>query len=134
MLALPGIPLARSRADAFDDLVLDAVEELESRWTADLTGIEFAVEDVPPPDPGAEFDPDVVMDRGIPLGRLYRDGGPPGSEGVAAGAGPPGIPRPMIVLYRRPVEIRASDLLERGDVVFAVVAELAAEYLGKELG
>jgi hypothetical protein len=121
MLALPGVPLARSRADAFDDLVLDAVEELESGWEVDLTGLEFAVEDVPPPGSSAEFDPDAVTDRGVPLGRLYR-------EGV------PGMPRPTIVLYRRPVEMRAVDVLDRGDVVFAVVAELAAEYLGKDLG
>jgi hypothetical protein len=120
MLAFPGIPLARSRADIFDDLVLDAVEELESGWEIDLAGLEFAVEDVPPPGPNGEFDPDAVTDRGVPLGRLYR-------EGVA------GLRRPTIVLYRRPVEMRAADLLDRGDVVFAVVAELTAEYLGKDL-
>jgi hypothetical protein len=27
-----GVPLARSRAEQFDDLVLDAVEDLERRW------------------------------------------------------------------------------------------------------
>lgn len=120
MLAFPGVPLARSRADAFDDLVLDAVEELESRWAIDLAGVEFAVEDVPPTDPGAEFSADVVLDRGVALGRLYR-------EGLA------GIRRPTIVVYRRPLEVRAADPLERGDVVFAVVAELVAEYLGRDI-
>jgi hypothetical protein len=120
MLALPGIPLARSRADIFDDLVLDAVEELEAGWEIDLAGMEFAVEEVPPPEAAAEFDSDTVSDRGVPLGRLYR-------QGVA------GVSRPTIVLYRRPVEMRAADLLDRGDVVFAVVAELTAGYLGKEL-
>lgn len=121
MLALPGVPLARTRAEIFDDLVLDAVEDLESRYGADLSGLEFAVEQVPPRDPGLEFGPDVVTDRGVLLGRLYRDG-------------VPGAPEPVIVLYRRPVEARAHDRADRGEVVFAVVAELAAEYLGRDLG
>src|SRR5690349_15109984 len=42
-----GVPLARSRAEQFDDLVLDAVEDLERRWERELAGVEFAVEDVP---------------------------------------------------------------------------------------
>lgn len=121
MLALPGIPLARTRAEIFDDLVLDAVEDLEGRYGADLSGLEFAVEQVPPREPGADFGPDVVMDRGVPLGRLYREG-------------MPGAPEPLIVLYRRPVEARAREHADRGEVVFAVVAELAAEYLGRDLG
>lgn len=127
MLALPGIPIARSRAEAFDDLILDAVEELEEHWAADLTGVEFAVEDVPPPEDTtsrAEFDPQVVADRGVPLGRLFREGIPGVTDAAA----------PLIVLYRRPVEIRARDPHYRGEVVFAVVAELAAEYLGRDLG
>src|SRR3712207_8198549 len=41
------VPLARSRAEQFDDLVLDAVEDLERRWERELAGVEFAVEDVP---------------------------------------------------------------------------------------
>jgi hypothetical protein len=120
MLALPGVPLARTRAEVFDDLILDAVEDLETRYGADLGALEFAVEQVPPRDADLEFDPEVVMDRGVPLGRLFREG-------------TPGSPEPLIVLYRRPVEARARDHLDRGEVVFAVVAELAAEYLGRDL-
>jgi hypothetical protein len=97
------------------------VEDLESRFGADLSGLEFSVEQVPPREAGSEFGPDVVMDRGVPLGRLYREG-------------LPGAPEPVIVLYRRPVEARARDQADRGEVVFAVVAELAAEYLGRDLG
>lgn len=121
-MAPPHVPLSRTRAQAFDDLVLDAVEELEAHWTADLAGVEFAVEDVPPetPDQTVEFDPEVVTDRSVPLGRLHRDG-------------VPGLPGPVIVLYRRPIEARTGEADERGEVVFAVIAELAAEYLGKEL-
>ncbi|MEO6884844.1 MAG: metallopeptidase family protein [Jatrophihabitantaceae bacterium] len=122
LMAPPDVPLSRTRAQAFDDLVLDAVEELEAHWTADLTGVEFAVEDVPPDPSGqsVEFDPEVVADRSVPLGRLHRNG-------------VPGLPGPVIVLYRRPIEARSGETDDRGEVVFAIVAELAAEYLGKEL-
>src|SRR5450756_1613264 len=67
------VPLARSRAEQFDDLVLDAVEQLEERWAGELAGVEFAVEDVPPP-PSSEstYDPNVVTDSDVPLARLVQ--------------------------------------------------------------
>lgn len=112
----------RSRSEAFDDLVLDAVEELEQRWAAELAAVEFAVEDVPPldQDAGADFDPEIVLDRGIALGRLYRAGASPVAE-------------PVIVLYRRPVEARATDRDDRAELVFMIVAELVAELLGRDV-
>src|SRR5438094_10352586 len=68
------LPLARSRAEQFDDLVLDAVEDLERRWEKELAGVEFAVEDVPwvehtSPDE-VVLDADVLDDRGAPLARV----------------------------------------------------------------
>jgi hypothetical protein len=118
-----GVPLARSPGDQFDELVLDAVEELERAWASELAAVEFAVEDVPPPVPAevdVEFDPEVVADGPVSLGRLYRGG-------VET------IESPLIVVYRRPVEARAPDRLERADLVFAVIAELVAELLGRDL-
>jgi predicted Zn-dependent protease with MMP-like domain len=41
------VPLARTRAEVFDDLVLDTVESLERRYSRELAGVEFAVEEVP---------------------------------------------------------------------------------------
>jgi Zincin-like metallopeptidase len=120
-LAPRAVPVSRSRSEVFDDLVLDAVDELEEHWATELAGVEFAVEEVPPLDQQvADFDPEIVLDRGIPLGRLYR-------SGAAA------ISEPVIVLYRRPVEARAVDRDERADLVFMVVAELVAELLGKDV-
>jgi predicted Zn-dependent protease with MMP-like domain len=121
-LAPRAVPVSRSRSEAFDDLVLDAVEELEEHWSRELADVEFAVEDVPPVDGGAsaEFDPEIVLDRGIPLGRLYRTG--------AAGTS-----NPLVVLYRRPVEARAADRDDRADLVFMIVAELVAELLGRDV-
>jgi predicted Zn-dependent protease with MMP-like domain len=118
------VPIARTRSDVFDDLVLDAVDELEERFSGELQDVEFAVEDVPtlPTDgaTGLEFDPDVVADRGVPMGRLHRSG---------LGS----IHKPVIVLYRRPIEARAWDREDRADLVFAVVSELVAELFGKDV-
>jgi predicted Zn-dependent protease with MMP-like domain len=113
------VPLHRTRGEEFDDLVMDAVEELEEHWAAELAALEFAVEDVPPTG-GTTFDPDVVVDRGVPLGRLYREGLPE-------------IEQPVIVVYRRPIEARAADLDDRADLVFMVVVDLAAEFLGRDV-
>jgi predicted Zn-dependent protease with MMP-like domain len=121
-LAPQSVPLHRSRGEAFDDLVLDAVEELEEHWADDVAGIEFAVEDVPPAPlaASADFDPDLVLDHGVPLGRLLR-------------AGTDGVTAPTVVVYRRPVEARATGDDDRGELVFMVVAELVAELLGRDV-
>ena len=120
ILAPPDVPLSRTRAEIFDDLVMDAVEELESHWAAELAGVEFAVEDVPPAVAADEVDADVIIDRGVPLGRLFRNG-------------LPGIASPVIVVYRRPIEARARERDDRSDLVFMVVAELVAEFLGRDV-
>ena len=121
-LAPREVPLNRTRSEAFDDLVLDAVEDLEDHLDAEIAAVEFAVEEVPPTgrDGHSELDVETVTDRGIPLGRLYRNG----IETVTA---------PVVVVYRRPVEARAHDRDDCADLVFAVVAELVAEYLGRDL-
>jgi predicted Zn-dependent protease with MMP-like domain len=118
-LAPRDVPIARSRAARFDDLVLDAIEDLEQHLADELHDVEFAIEDVPPP-ARADFEPDIVADRGVALGRLYR-----------AGLG--SISKPVIVVYRRPMEARTADPLDRADLVFAVVSELVAELLGKDI-
>ncbi len=110
-LAPPQVPLSVSRSDAFDDLVRDAAERLERRWPQ-LAEVEFAVQDVPPPAPELA-DGDIV-----PLGQL-----------VTAGVSGKG-PRNRIVVYRRPVEIRAKGRDERALLVHEVVVEQVAELLG----
>jgi zinicin-like metallopeptidase len=119
-LAPVEVPLHRTRGEQFDDLVLDAVEEIEDHWAAELAALEFAVEDVPPADGGLDFGAEVVVDRGVPLGRLYREG-------------LPDINQPVVVVYRRPIEARAVDPEDRADLVFMVVVDLAAEFLGRDV-
>lgn len=123
-LAPPSVPRSATRGERFDDLVLDAIEELEQALATDvaaeLGALEFAVEEVPPTAEAAEFDPEVVVDRGVALGRLMRSGSS-------------GDPAPTVVVYRRPVEARAGYGDERADLIFLVVAELVAEFLGRDL-
>ncbi len=105
-----GVPAYRTRAERFDDLVLDTVEDLERRWARELEGAEFAVEDVPPSNP-------APWERGgVPLGRYF-----------PADAGLP----PRIVVYRRPVEARANDDHDLADLVHEVVVEQVADLLGR---
>jgi predicted Zn-dependent protease with MMP-like domain len=122
-LVPPGVPLSRSRAQQFDDLVLDAVEHLERRWGKELEQVEFAVEDVPQVPAVATdtvFDSDVVDDDAIPLARLLpadRDG-----DGQST--------PPRIVVYRRPLEVRSLDRVDLADLVHEVVVEQVANLLG----
>jgi predicted Zn-dependent protease with MMP-like domain len=109
-IAPPQVPLSVSRADAFDDLVRDAADRLERRWPQ-LADVEFAVQEVPWPQDTS----DVSGDDAVPLGRL-----------IGAGKDRPS----RIVVYRRPVEIRAKSRDERALLVHEVVVEQVAELLG----
>ncbi|MGC5628432.1 metallopeptidase family protein [Georgenia sp. Z1344] len=109
------LPGWRTRADRFDDLLLDAVERLEKGWAAELSGVEIAVEDVPPSDPAP------WEHRAIALGRYY------------AGDRAAGLPR-RIVVYRRPVESRAVDAHDLGELVTAALVEQVAAMLGRTPG
>ncbi len=116
MLAPPGVPLHRSRSERFDELILEAVGRLESRWETQLSGVEFAVEEIPPPGP-----PGIGPDS-VPLARL--DPGLPGRDN-----GPPARP-PRIVVYRRPLTARADSEDELSELIFEVVVEEFAQLLG----
>lgn len=110
------VPLARTKAEVFDDLVLDTVETLERRFAKELAGVEFAVEDVPPE--LNVYDSDVLEDGEVPLARLLP--GRPGRQEVP----------PRIVLYRRPLEFRAMDREDLADLVHDVIIEQVANLLG----
>jgi predicted Zn-dependent protease with MMP-like domain len=122
MLAPRPVPIAHSRGDAFDAMVLHAVDHLQPRLAAQLAQVEFAVEDVPdvshrgPAD--FDFDEDILDDNAVPLSRLYRNG-------VA------GISNPVIVVYRRPLESRATQNEDLADLVHDVVVEQLARLLGR---
>ena len=113
-LAPPGVPLHRTRTQQFGDLVLEAIARLEPRWEAELSRIEFAVQEVPDRDP-----PDDAQDA-VPLARL--------DPGEADSADPAHGPR--IILYRRALLARADGEEELAELVLDVVVEEFARLLG----
>ncbi|NUS72405.1 MAG: metallopeptidase family protein [Corynebacteriales bacterium] len=110
-------PAARTRTQAFDDMVLDAVDQAEHRLKRPLNDIEFAVEEVPPQLPA--FDADVIEDGDVPLARLLQ-GRDTGRGRIA----------PRIVIYRWPLEARAGDRGELAHIVAEVILEQVAKLLG----
>ncbi|WP_433328838.1 metallopeptidase family protein [Spirillospora sp. CA-294931] len=106
-LTPPETPLSRSRAERFDDLVRDEVRRLGRRWGRELATVEFAVEDVPEVGPGFEGP--------VPLGETLPG---EGDEPV------------RIVIYRRPVEARASGERDTSRLVRDLLVEEVADLLG----
>lgn len=107
------LPAARSRAEAFDELVLDSLDRLSLRWSAELAEIEVVVEDVPAVGPGDED------------ARSREDGVALARSEPATGDRPA-----RIVVHRRPVESRAKGLRAREDLVHDVVVDAVADLLG----
>ncbi|WP_371258602.1 MULTISPECIES: metallopeptidase family protein [unclassified Streptomyces] len=103
-VAPPQVPLSVTRADTFRDLVQDSVERLERRWPQ-LAEVDIHVLEVPTSADGLS----------VPLGS----------------AAPATRDRPArIVVFRRPVELRAKSRDERALLVHEVVVEQVAELLG----
>lgn len=108
-LAPRGSPAAASRAQRFDDYVLEAVDRLDRRLHDQLDQIEFAVQDVPALD---DWDRDWV-----PLARAFA---------------PVGALPARVAIYRRPIESRSRGVRELRQLVQDVVVEQVAELLGVE--
>ncbi len=102
-VAPPQVPLSASRGDTFRDLVQDSVERLERRWPQ-LAEVDFMVLEVP-----------AAPDDSVPLGSSA-----PATRERSA----------RVVVYRRPVELRAKSRDERALLVHEVVVEQVADLLG----
>ncbi|MEZ2389798.1 metallopeptidase family protein [bacterium RCC_150] len=109
-LMLPNVPGYRTRAEKFDDLVLDSAERLQDMWGKRLDGVAFAVEEIPP-----NLEQLVAQGTAAPLG-AYTPAG--------QGAGP------VITIYRRVVEHTTAGIEDLQDLVHDVVVEYTAEMLG----
>jgi predicted Zn-dependent protease with MMP-like domain len=107
-IAAQSLPMQRTRAQRFDDLVLDAVEQLEPRWSKELAGVEFGVEDVPFVT-GAAGEP--RLGRAVPARGTYPA---------------------RVIVYRRPIEARTDVAEDLAVHVLDVVVEMVAELLGKD--
>ena len=104
-----GVPRSRTPRERFDSFVVEAVTALEERWAEELGAVEFAVEETP-------VLPDDWAAATVPLASLVD---------VPGGTGR------RLVLYRRPIELRADGPAELGALVFAVLVEQVAELLGR---
>ena len=103
----PGTPMMRTARQRFDQLVLDVVAPLDERWQRHLGLVEYAVEDAP-------MLPDDWGDDTVPLSSLVRGKGQAPTR---------------LVLFRRPIEHRATTRDELEAMVHTVVVEQLAELL-----
>ncbi|TCP49236.1 putative Zn-dependent protease with MMP-like domain [Tamaricihabitans halophyticus] len=119
--------MASTRAERFDTLVLDALEPIELRWRDQLNALDVAVDEVPEGKPGrSRSSSDDAAADGV-----LRDGAVPLAKLVPAGVDSAGSPtRARIVLYRRPLELRAKDAADLTELVHEVLVEQVANYLG----
>jgi predicted Zn-dependent protease with MMP-like domain len=109
-LAPAEAPISRTRAERFDELVRDEAHRLEQRWSRQLAGVEFAVEEVPP------IEGHPLLSETVPLSRLI-----PAADGHPA----------RIVVYRRPVEARGGDdERDRARLIRDLIVEEVADLLG----
>ena len=110
------VPVWRTRAEVFDDLVIDAVTRV-ARLRLDLGELDVVVHDVPPARLGTSegWVADGAPGGGVPLAQALA-----AEPGAAA----------RIVIYRRPIELRAEDPLDLRELLHEVVIDAVAELLG----
>ena len=106
--SLPGRPELPTRGERFDELVLETVRDVDTRWQERLGLVEYAVEDTPQL-------PDDWSGETVPLASLVRGHG--------------GEPT-RLVLFRRPIEHRCETRADLEAMVLTVVVEQVAELLG----
>jgi predicted Zn-dependent protease with MMP-like domain len=109
---LVGLPGWRSRSERFAALVHDEAGALHRRWSEPLGDLRVRVEEVPP--------------EREPTEGVLRDG--PDGEGAALARAEPGL----LVVYRRPLELRADSPEDLADLVHDVVVEAISELLGMD--
>lgn len=109
-LAPVGSPASVPRIERFGVLVAEAVDRLEPRWRAHVNAVDVEVQDAPPVGPA----------DGDELGEVPLAGYRPAVAGSPL----------TVVVYRRPVELRAPDRPARVDLVRDLVAEQLADALG----
>ena len=117
-----GVPRYRSRSQAFDQLVLEMYAPLHNAYFDQLSGVDLAVDTIPRMrlSPDMTVLPDeIIADGPVPLGRV-----------VPAGVDAEGQPtRARLVIFRMPIEQRASTPSERSELLGTVITALVANYL-----
>lgn len=108
----PHLAGARTRAERFDEWVLESAQRLERLWGERIQSYQFVVEEIPP---GLE--------------ELARTGGP-----IPLGTGVAGAPNraPVITVYRHAVETAAHGLVPVSELVHDVIVEQLAGLMGMD--
>lgn len=101
------VPAHRTNRERFDQIAVEVMREVEAHW-AELAGVELAVEEIPTV-------PATWASTRIPLASF--------STGTATTA-------PRLVLFRRPIELRAAGRADLEAMVLTVVVEQLADWLG----
>ena len=109
-LDAPGgrVPAHLSSRELFDQVAIDVMSDVESRWPEELAAVELAVEDIP-------VLPHTWVAPRVPLASLV-----PATQVVP----------PRLVLFRRPIEHRAETRADLEALLLTVVVEQLADYLG----
>jgi hypothetical protein len=102
------VPAHRTGRERFDQIAMDVMNDVESRWTEQLAPVELAVEDIP-------VLPHTWVAPRVPLTSLV-----PGTA----------VLPPRLVLFRRPLEHRAESRADLEALVLTVVVEQLADFLG----
>jgi predicted Zn-dependent protease with MMP-like domain len=98
-------------------MVLDAVARLESRWESELASVEFAVQEVPEPAELVDDSSPLPLSRTVPAVPEATDPARPATPA-------------RIVIYRRPLMARSENDGELSELIFDVVVEEFAAFLG----
>jgi len=109
-IMLPGLPGSRTRAEKFEDLVVDSAERLRELWSAQLADVEYLVEEVPD-----KLEELVASRSQAPLGKYT-----PSSSLVG---------HAVIVIYRHPVEALCDTPAQVRELVHEVLIEQVAGLL-----
>jgi len=102
------VPADRTGREQFDQIAVDVMSDVESRWTEELAPVELAVEEIP-------LLPRTWSAPRVPLASMV-----PATQ----------VAPPRLVLFRRPIEHRAESRADLEALVLTVVVEQLAVYLG----
>lgn len=115
------VPRYRTRSMDFDQAVLEAYAPLQNRFFEQLTGVDLAVDTIPRMRLSSDMiiPDEIFADGPVPLGRVLQ-------AGVDRAGNPT---RARIVLFRMPIEQRATSAIERAELLDTVLTALVAHYL-----
>ncbi|MET4002936.1 putative Zn-dependent protease with MMP-like domain [Arthrobacter sp. UYCu511] len=114
-LLAAALPASRTRAEKFDDLVVDSAERLRTLWPAALATAEYLVEEVPD-----QLEALLASGAQAPLGKYL--------AALPAADGRQGEP-PAIIIYRHPVEALCDTAGQVRELVHEVLVEQVAGLL-----